>query len=738
MKEKINRNAVFCSDIEQVSAQYPNLVQGADGKVWLAHQQYKDGHDALVVTEISKDGSRRVKTVETEGDVLQPVLYCFKGTVWGAWAEHLDQGWRIVLGTVGGALEGLRLIAAEGEAVFTPFLCGKGEALYVFYTEQHKESSRVMLATVQDGKLTDTQQVSASGMAYRPSACFCADGTLIIAYDRYLDGKYTIVTRACAGGNWGTETVVSSGEAWAASPEIQPFCDGALVIWYEIGSGSDFCYLTADLAVSENSVSVQNRQTIASSKGWYQNVALFTTESNTAVAAYTWDKYNIHLRIREGKGTWSDPIKASFDDGHCAIRPSVVVDNQKSMHIAWQFSYKNGHYYRNAAIIYNHLPLAELQEYEDEACETVISDFVKPVTTPKTRDKFDEAETKAWLKQNGYSGTLAFGDIHGQSIMSDGMGEVDQYFHAASDVADMDFTALTDHDTYTDWISESEWEFIRTNCRLMNIDGKRSTLLAYEWTPNEYRYDYGHKNVYYPTDEGEIFRSCDPSGLNPDRLFASIKPYGGMAIPHHVAALWGMVSAATDWSYHDESVQRISEVFSRHGSFEYYGAASKYSKNILQEKGSGVQDALARGYHLGLIAGSDSHQMEHGVEGGLLAAYVPSLTRKNVFNALYDRCVYAVTGDRILLSFRINGAEMGQIITAQTIMAEIHVNVKAPDDFDIELLKDNEVVARASSENKELDYRLEDALQPGETCYYVRVVEKNEQMAWSSPIWVQY
>lgn len=738
MNEKINRNAVICSDIEQASAQYPSLIQDQNGTLWLAHQQYKDGQDTLVVNEILDDGTRRTLTVTTDGDVLQPVLCSFQNTIWAAWSEHSEQNWRITLCAISGEKEGARMTVAEGEAVFTPFLCGNGDALCVFYSEQHKESSRVMLAMMEDGEISKPQTISASGLVYRPSACVGSDGTLIAVYDRYLGEKYTIVTRACINGIWGEETVVSSGDRWAASPEIQPIDGGALVIWYELGSGSDFYYLTADLRVEKGTVSVQSRQTIAGSKGWYQNVALATTGSNLAVAAYTWDKYNIHVRTREGSGAWSDPFIASFEDGHCAMRPSVLIDKQNELHIAWQFSYKNGHYSRNAATVYNHLPMSEFPEYESISCESTVSEFVKPVSTPKTRNKFNEAETQEWLRQIGYSGKLVFGDIHGQSIMSDGMGEVDQYFHAASDLAGMDFTALTDHDTYTDWISESEWEFIRTSCRLMNIDGKRSTLLAYEWTPNEYRYDYGHKNVYYPTDEGEIFRSCDPGGLNPDRLFASVKAFGGMAIPHHVAALWGLVSAATDWSYHDESVQRISEVFSRHGSFEYHGAQSKYSKNIKQEKGSSVQDALALGHHLGLIAGSDSHQMEHGIEGGLLAAYVPSLTRKHVFNALYDRCVYAVTGDRILLSFRINGAEMGQIIHAHQGTADIHVNVKATDDFEIELLKDNVVIARATSEQKALDYHLKDVLQAGETCYYVRVTQKNEQMAWSSPIWVRY
>ena len=110
----------------------------------------------------------------------------------------------------------------------------------------------------------------------------------------------------------------------------------------------------------------------------------------------------------------------------------------------------------------------------------------------------------AWMEKNGYGGMkLLFGDIHGQSGISDGVGEIDQYYHYARARAGLDFTALTDHDCYPDWISQSEWEWMRTTNRLMNTDGELSCLLAYEWTPNEYKYDYGHKNIYYRGDEGK-------------------------------------------------------------------------------------------------------------------------------------------------------------------------------------------------------------------------------------------
>ena len=57
--------------------------------------------------------------------------------------------------------------------------------------------------------------------------------------------------------------------------------------------------------------------------------------------------------------------------------------------------------------------------------------------------------------------------------------------------------------------------------------------------PNEFRYDFGHKNVYYRDDNGDIFRSGDQGGITPTNLYASLKNYRAMCIPHHPAADWG-------------------------------------------------------------------------------------------------------------------------------------------------------------------------------------------------------
>ena len=121
-----------------------------------------------------------------------------------------------------------------------------------------------------------------------------------------------------------------------------------------------------------------------------------------------------------------------------------------------------------------------------------------------------------------------------------------------------------------------------------------------------------------------------------------------------------MVSAATDWNFHDPEVQRAVEIYSRHAPFETFEARSKFTKNIKKMERCSVQDALARGYRMGFTAGSDSHQTEHGVEGGIVAAFVPALKREYVWDAIYDRLTYGTTGARILVSLKINSAPHGQ------------------------------------------------------------------------------
>ena len=51
-----------------------------------------------------------------------------------------------------------------------------------------------------------------------------------------------------------------------------------------------------------------------------------------------------------------------------------------------------------------------------------------------------------------------------------------------------------------------------------------------------------------------------------------------------------------------------------------------------------------------------------------------------------------------------------------------------------ELLRDNQVIQTWACAGNACDFTLEDTAG-SDACYYLRVTQKDEHMAWSSPIW---
>ena len=690
--EQIQNNQVI-TNYHRENAQFPGIA--LDGSlVYLCWQRFVDRHDSLMAS--CRQGNQVLWETEISdgGEVLHPVILSHNGTIWYAWAEYARESWRILARYFRDGQWSQVMTVAADEALFFPRLFVWQDQVHVIWTEQHKGSAAAVLCALSLEGAGEAQTVSVIPEAYRACAIEGGDGNLYVAYDGFDGKQYKLFARACTGGVWGEEIVVSQSGDWASTPWIAAMPGGAVVGWYDYGYMAVYSVRSADLTVNGGVPSAGNHQVLKEGVDWYLDLHVASNSAGLQAMAYTRSKYDVLVCTRQGNGPWSRPVLMTYGDGHCAVHPKLLVTEDGTVHLMWQFGFKNGHLDRNASVIHNFLTPEEMAKQPDYVAPP--SDFTQPI--PANWDKKLDAHpadvVRAWLDKNGYQDlSLYFGDIHGQSGLSDGMGEVDQYYHRAQDKAKLDFTALTDHDCYPDWTTQSEWEMLRTNCRLMNKDGELACLLAYEWTPNEYKYDYGHKNVYYRGDEGEIFRSGDKGGMTPTDLYNSIRAYKALCIPHHPAADWGMVSAATDWNFHDPEVQRAVEIYSRHAPFEDFPSRSKFTKNIKKMEYCSVQDALARGYRLGFTAGSDSHQTEHGVEGGIVAAFVPSLKREHVWDALYNRLTYGTTGARILVSLKINGAPMGsEVKTLGDAPVTIEGSVLGTDTVTVELLRDNHVI----------------------------------------------
>lgn len=745
MSDFMKNRSKELTDILDNSSQYPGIAQGKDKNLYVCWQEYKNRHDAIYAGTL-KEGCVQGKTrISGEGEALRPVICAFGDAIWYAWSEADHGRWQILARYQKEGTYGPVITVAKGEALFYPFLFVEGSRLAVVYNDQGKGFSHCVKQYLSETSVSVAEVVSESGNSYRPTGCVGGDGNTYLVYDSYQEDEkersrstYNIFVRIMGKDGWSKEVKINTTKLWATRPIVIPTKDGAAVCWYEFGDRAVFSYCAADIRVEDGQVICENEKALSTNKNWYHDISAASNKKGTSVFAYTWGKYNINVRYRKKGGEWSEPVVMSYNDGHCAVHPAVMVDEEDRVHLLWQYANKNGHMDRNACIVYHVMDIDEMDQYFDHEVENSIDQFVQPIPQEKKFDRRTGEETEAWLKKNGYEGNqLLFGDIHGQSGISDGAGEIDQYYHYARARADLDFTALTDHDCYPDWISQSEWEWMRTTNRLMNRDGELSCLLAYEWTPNEYRYDYGHKNIYYRGDEGDIFRSGDVKGMTPFKLFESLKDYKAMAFPHHPAADWGVVSAATDWDFHDEKIQRLAEIFSRHANFEDFESESKYTKNIKKMKGRSVQDALAKKYHIGFTAGSDSHQMEHGIEGGIFAVIVPKFSREAVYDAMYDRFTYATTGARILASLKVGTAHMGQEIRIKDGEPVIlDVSVMATAKAKVQIVKNNHILTERQTSDGICDFSYVDHERNNDDCYYVKVIQADEHMAWTSPIWV--
>lgn len=734
--EHFKENSIHCTDIWKESAQYPDVTVNQAGETFVVWQKYLDHKEELVFAKIQDKKVIDPIVISGKGLALRPSMHTFENIVYITWSEFYDEEWHLCVREYANGTFGQTKIVEHGEALFYPSMKDDGKNPIIVYNRQGVGYSDVVLATISFG--INKEVISDSKKSYRPTFDHDDAGNCFVAYDRYNGEGYDIVLRARINNVWQDEVLLSESKIYCTHPVMVNCKDKVTVAWYENGPHCYFNNCVRDVRVEGGKVQCSPVTMLVENANWYNNIDLTVNDKGIVVCTYTWGKYNAIIKIREND-IWSNPIVITFNDGHCAVRPHIALDNNNILHYVWQYGNRNGHEHRYASIIYNEVSLDDARNFYDHEIEKKIDQFIQPIMTDKKLDAHDDSTVKAWLNKNGYEGLeLKFGDIHGQSNLSDALGEIDQYYHFAKKDAKMDFCALTDHDNYPDIATDAEWEWNRTTRNLFNGEDNFSVLLAYEWTSNEYNHDFGHKNVYYPSSKGGLYRSTEPAGNTPYTLFESIKKDGGQCIPHHPAADWGLVSAATDWDYVDDEAQRLVEIFSRHADFEKFENTSRFTKNIKKKQRCCVQDALARDIRVGIIAGSDSHQMEHGLEGGIMAAFIPSLTSENVFDAMYNRFVYGTSGARILLSFKLNGHHMGEellVPASQTIKGE--VSVLAVDKIkSVVVIKNNEVLIEKTSNGNSLDFTFEDKNRKETDTYYVKVEQVDDHLAWSSPIWV--
>ncbi len=331
---------------------------------------------------------------------------------------------------------------------------------------------------------------------------------------------------------------------------------------------------------------------------------------------------------------------------------------------------------------------------------------------------------------------VLFGDLHQHTAHSDGCGTLESLWHYARHDRNLDFAAITDHDRFCGRsIGPATWALMCELAEAFHIPGEFVTFPAYEFTGPRHP-GPGHKCIYFP---GRVPERIPEK--NVDTIFETLRQTGGIAIPHHVG--W----TGADMEHHDPHMQPVWEICSVHGCYECHPANVRFPpRSDLVLPDQFIKPALDAGHRFGFIGSTDSHGLlwHHGISPkrnpfatGLACVIGAERQRESIVAAIRARRTYATTGARIIMTTDVDGAPMGsELPRVSRANLRIHIVGTAPL---------QSVTAVTSREEIPLD-NLDDiacdvqvTLRPTKEKHseyvYVRVVQKDGEIAWSSPYW---
>ncbi|MFP3903846.1 MAG: DUF3604 domain-containing protein [Armatimonadota bacterium] len=382
-----------------------------------------------------------------------------------------------------------------------------------------------------------------------------------------------------------------------------------------------------------------------------------------------------------------------------------------------------------------------------------------------------------------------FGDIHGKVFFCGGTCDVDAYYQYARDVARIDFSAVTGvtelfrHSCtgYRDArppLTETNWQELQQAAEEYTVDDEFAAFLSFEWQadwkaeliPDDFDHIeasgdrcYGDRNVYYLNNDEPFFRPFDEISNTAAKLNDCLRGKDALVIPHHTSApedFAGVGLKGADLQDRDDELLRLLEIYSKWGASEYSGNPRKVTDH---SEGRFAQDALRMGHRMGFIGSSDTHLSIPGGPGiestgsalryyrpGYACVWAPRLTKGDIFEALHARRCYATTGIKLLLDFTLNDSVMGQELTMEPdAERNIEVNVAGTAPIEaIEVVRNGQTVFTRGGNGTSIltmewsddtdmrDYTFEAPGREPFVYYYIRVIQHDWEMAWSSPVWV--
>ncbi len=758
---------------------YPSVTVDKAGTPWVAWVGYRNEGDEVF---LKRAGGDPMKVTERAGDLFSSAVGVDgRGRVWVIWSERQDADWRLMARSYDGKTWSRiePLTAGRGNNLFHRLTADPRGNLHLVWQSFRGGHSGIYLKSLAGDRWSGEIEMSdpkrdPRANDWSPAVAADRAGNVWVAWDSYAGGSYNVLLRPVRNGKAGEVIRVSDSprfhahaslavddrdRLWVAYDEAEEnwakdtgfFLTGGAGIYqsrrircavYSGGKWREPRRDVNDAVPLGMRRYVQTPRLVAGDKGhmW----VFFRPRTSAMLPQSLWaagGKWEVMATYYSGD-RWSPPVTLPESVGRNEGPFDAAADASGRVWAAWVTDHRLyggpnfGHVPQN-----NDILLASLPAGTGAPVELGSRNAEPPTAVPgEPRERAQLAAIRQYtISAGGKTYKIYRGDMHRHTEISlDGAGDGSLFdaYRYMLDAAGMDWFVVTDHQSGND--QEYTWWRIEKSEDMFHVPGFFTTLFGYERSVS---YPNGHRNVVFarrgirtlPIGPGE------PKDHTGPILFPYLRKYGGIASSH--TSHTGM---GTDWRDNDPELEPIVEIFQgARTSAEHEGAPLSPSEKRTDLWAGGyrplgfVWNAWAKGYKLGVQASSD-HTSTHTSYACILAE---DYTREGLVDAMRRRHTYAATSN-IVLDFRMedgSGAHLQGDIFRSRGAPQLAVKIAGTASLDkIDIIRDNQYIHSrpGSGETAQFVYK-DNSATPGEHYYYVRVQQRDRNLAWSSPIWVR-
>lgn len=377
----------------------------------------------------------------------------------------------------------------------------------------------------------------------------------------------------------------------------------------------------------------------------------------------------------------------------------------------------------------------------------------------KTQEQFLSPPIKC-LPEGALS--LFWGMLHGESERLDSGENMESFLRHMRDDKALQFYASSNFESEEETPNEI-WKLVSQQVAEFNEEDRFVAMLGFQWQ-GENKTE-GLRHFIYAKDLRPILRQKDTKNNSLKKIYKTSNPKELISIPCFTMGK----ATCFDFEDHNPEFEPVVEIYNAWGSSECSSKEGNLRpisggrQAVAETIDGSIQKALARGCRFGFTAGGYD---DRGAYANLFDAdqtqYTPGLTailskeqnRTSLIEALSARSCYATTGEKIILGLNIAGFGIGSEIDTKTrpgLEFNRHITGYAIGTSPLKeaaLIRNGKVFRLFELKEERLEFTIDDmdllssiVIEPSPekppfVYYYLRVLQQDGHIAWSSPIWI--